>query len=176
MKAMSRRAMWFSLRLGMITWIYTSRRMGWGIRMPTSLWPSIKMGWEIRGRGGIINDLPLGVQHWWRQRAEGPCGSLSGSVWSLGFTVQGWGIRMHTSLWPSIKMGWEIRGRGGIINDLPLGVQHWWRQRAVGSCGSLTGWVSSPESILNRPIYIGKNQNPKNLGFLLYRLHCQKNP
>ena len=27
-----------------------------------------------------------------------------------------------------------------------------------------------------RPIYIGKNQNPKNLGFLLYRLHCQKNP
>ena len=23
-----------------------------------------------------------------------------------------------------------------------------------------------------RPIYIGKNQNPKNLGFLLYRLHC----
>ena len=25
-----------------------------------------------------------------------------------------------------------------------------------------------------RPIYIGKNQNPKNLGFLLYRLHCQK--
>ena len=26
-----------------------------------------------------------------------------------------------------------------------------------------------------RPIYIGKNQNPKNLGFLLYRLHCQKN-
>ena len=29
---------------------------------------------------------------------------------------------------------------------------------------------------LHRPIYIGKNQNPKNLGFLLYRLHCQKNP
>ena len=29
---------------------------------------------------------------------------------------------------------------------------------------------------LSRPIYIGKNQNPKNLGFLLYRLHCQKNP
>ena len=28
----------------------------------------------------------------------------------------------------------------------------------------------------SRPIYIGKNQNPKNLGFLLYRLHCQKNP
>ena len=28
----------------------------------------------------------------------------------------------------------------------------------------------------NRPIYIGKNQNPKNLGFLLYHLHCQKNP
>ena len=28
----------------------------------------------------------------------------------------------------------------------------------------------------NRPIYIGKKQNPKNLGFLLYRLHCQKNP
>ena len=27
-----------------------------------------------------------------------------------------------------------------------------------------------------RHIYIGKNQNPKNLGFLLYRLHCQKNP
>ena len=27
-----------------------------------------------------------------------------------------------------------------------------------------------------RPIYIGKNQNPKNLGFLLYRLHCQKKP
>ena len=27
-----------------------------------------------------------------------------------------------------------------------------------------------------RPIYIGKNQNPKNLGFLLYHLHCQKNP
>ena len=27
-----------------------------------------------------------------------------------------------------------------------------------------------------RPIYIGKNQNPKNLGFLLYCLHCQKNP
>ena len=26
-----------------------------------------------------------------------------------------------------------------------------------------------------RPIYIGKNQNKKNLGFLLYRLHCQKN-
>ena len=26
----------------------------------------------------------------------------------------------------------------------------------------------------DRPIYIGKNQNPKNLGFLLYRLHCQK--
>ena len=26
------------------------------------------------------------------------------------------------------------------------------------------------------PIYIGKNQNPKNLGFLLYRLHCQKKP
>ena len=25
-------------------------------------------------------------------------------------------------------------------------------------------------------IYIGKNQNPKNLGILLYRLHCQKNP
>ena len=30
--------------------------------------------------------------------------------------------------------------------------------------------------IIKRPIYIGKNQNPKNLGFLLYRLHCQKNP
>ena len=30
--------------------------------------------------------------------------------------------------------------------------------------------------VANRPIYIGKNQNPKNLGFLLYRLHCQKNP
>ena len=29
---------------------------------------------------------------------------------------------------------------------------------------------------VKRPIYIGKNQNPKNLGFLLYRLHCQKNP
>ena len=28
----------------------------------------------------------------------------------------------------------------------------------------------------NRPIYIGKNQNPKKMGFLLYRLHCQKNP
>ena len=28
---------------------------------------------------------------------------------------------------------------------------------------------------MSRPIYIGKNQNPKNLGFLLYRLHCQKN-
>ena len=27
-----------------------------------------------------------------------------------------------------------------------------------------------------RPIYIGKNQNIKNLGFLLHRLHCQKNP
>ena len=27
-----------------------------------------------------------------------------------------------------------------------------------------------------RPIYIGKNQNPKNLVFLLYRLHCQKKP
>ena len=30
--------------------------------------------------------------------------------------------------------------------------------------------------VFKRPIYIGKNQNPKNLGFLLYRLHCQKNP
>ena len=30
--------------------------------------------------------------------------------------------------------------------------------------------------IQSRPIYIGKTQNPKNLGFLLYRLHCQKNP
>ena len=27
-----------------------------------------------------------------------------------------------------------------------------------------------------RPIYIGKNLNPKKLGFLLYCLHCQKNP
>ena len=28
-----------------------------------------------------------------------------------------------------------------------------------------------------RPIYIGKNQNKKEPGFLLlYRLHCQKNP
>ena len=31
-------------------------------------------------------------------------------------------------------------------------------------------------AIAIRPIYIGKNQNPKNLGFLLYRLHCQKKP
>ena len=26
------------------------------------------------------------------------------------------------------------------------------------------------------PIYIGKNQNPKNLGILLYPLHCQEKP
>ena len=30
------------------------------------------------------------------------------------------------------------------------------------------------QSCDNRPIYIGKNQTPKNLFFLLYRLHCQK--
>ena len=36
--------------------------------------------------------------------------------------------------------------------------------------------VNSSRRINNRPIYIGKNQNPKNLGFLLYRLHCQKKP
>ena len=35
-------------------------------------------------------------------------------------------------------------------------------------------WIV-PGKLINRPIYIGKNQNPKNLGFLLYRLHCQKN-
>ena len=35
----------------------------------------------------------------------------------------------------------------------------------------MTTGASSP---VIRPIYIGKNQNPKNLGFLLYRLHCQK--
>ena len=34
----------------------------------------------------------------------------------------------------------------------------------------------SSTNVHSRPIYIGKNQNPKNLGFLLYRLHCQKNP
>ena len=38
-------------------------------------------------------------------------------------------------------------------------------------------WMMIPvKNNSNRPIYIGKNQNPKNLGFLLYRLHCQKNP
>ena len=36
-------------------------------------------------------------------------------------------------------------------------------------------WTTE-EKVINRPIYIGKIQNPKNLGFLLYRLHCQKNP
>ena len=36
--------------------------------------------------------------------------------------------------------------------------------------------VACPGNDGLRPIYIGKNQNPKNLGFLLYRLHCQKNP
>ena len=43
---------------------------------------------------------------------------------------------------------------------------------------SINSWKYQiiPNFVHSRPIYIGKNQNPQNLGFLLYRLHCQKNP
>ena len=45
-------------------------------------------------------------------------------------------------------------------------------------CGCLRNfWFIFIHHDLIRPIYIGKNQNPKKkLFFLLYRLHCQKNP
>ena len=50
--------------------------------------------------------------------------------------------------------------------ELPSRIQHHFGNLESCSCYI---WL------IKRPIYIGKNQNPKNLGFL-DRLHCQKGP
>ena len=52
------------------------------------------------------------------------------------------------------------------------------RPKIYGALGIKFGFQAFYKMLgaFNRPIYIGQNQNPKNLGFLLYRLHCQKNP
>ena len=65
-----------------------------------------------------------------------------------------------------------IKSLGGlpILFFLPLKKLSKFSRHGVG-----VSWYMTDLSDM-RPIYIGKNQNPKNLGFLLYCLHCQKKP
>ena len=51
-----------------------------------------------------------------------------------------------------------------------------WACSLISSFKDVTATLKVPESSRYRTNYIGKNKNKKDLGFLLYRLHCQKNP
>ena len=90
-----------------------------------------------------------------------------------GFTIQ------HFCMY-TIQYGFSLYGRVvsvTAIEDLPQLVPF-----ALTTIGLSGLKLSTPPACLPglklpviRLIYIGKNQNPKNLVLTLYRLHCQKN-